>query len=199
MIAFLRGRMAAAEADAVVLDVGGVGYRVSVTAGCAAALRGMQEEVQLHTHMIIREDDVQLYGFATPEEISAFLLLLSVNGVGPKAALAVLSSLTPRGLGRALALEDISSLTRVPGVGKKTAQRIILELKDKFARLDPGPEIPVPGDDGGPAGMPDEAVSALMALGYSGGEAREAVRRAIKTVDAADLQQLIKSALRMLD
>lgn len=199
MIAFLRGRVAAAEADALVIDVGGVGYRVNVTAGCAAALRGSGDEVQLHTHMIVREDEFQLYGFVTTEELTAFMLLLGVNGVGPKAALAVLSSLTPRGLGRALALEDVSALTRVPGVGKKTAQRMILELKEKFARLAPGLEVAVPQDIGQPAGLPEEAVAALMALGYSAAEAREAVGRAGRNIETGDLQELIRAALRMLD
>lgn len=196
MIAFLRGKVAAVEQDFAVIDVGGVGYKVNVTAGCAAGLRGF-DEVQLHTHMIVREDDMQLYGFTTPAEITAFLLLLGVNGVGPKAALAVLSALTPGGLGRALALEDTVALTRVPGIGKKIAQRIVLELKDKAGRFATAPETVV-HHEGGANGVPDDAVNALMALGYSVGEAREVVR---KVFDAGtqDTEQLIKSALRLLD
>ncbi|MFA7468340.1 MAG: Holliday junction branch migration protein RuvA [Desulfotomaculaceae bacterium] len=197
MIAFLKGKLAAVEPESVVIDVGGVGYRVNVTAGCAAGLRGF-EDVQLHTHMIVREDDMQLYGFNTPGEITAFLLLLGVNGVGPKAALAVLSALTPRGLSRALALEDTGALTRVPGVGKKIAQRIILELKDKLGRFEPDSETIVTGE-GGKNEVLDDAVNALIALGYSAGEAREVVRKVFNDGDTPDVQQLIRSALRFLD
>ncbi|MCG8400114.1 MAG: Holliday junction branch migration protein RuvA [Firmicutes bacterium] len=199
MIAFLKGRVAAVEPEAVIMDVGGIGYRVNVTAGCAANLRGNTEEVQLHTHMLLRDDDIQLFGFATPGEVAVFLLLLGVNGVGPKAALAVLSALTPGGLGQALALEDSSALTRVPGVGKKTAQRIILELKDKFAPGDIGPALSVQQGDAAVTGVPNDAISALVALGYSGAEAGEAVRGVIKTRETPDLQQLIKLALQRLD
>lgn len=199
MIAFLKGRVAAVEPEAVIMDVGGMGYRVNVTAGCAANLRGNTEEVQLHTHMLLRDDDIQLFGFATPGEVAVFLLLLGVNGVGPKAALAVLSALTPGGLGQALALEDSSALTRVPGVGKKTAQRIILELKDKFAPGDIGPALSVQQGDAAVTGVPNDAISALVALGYSGAEAGEAVRGVIKTRETPDLQQLIKLALQRLD
>ncbi|HBX23821.1 MAG TPA: Holliday junction branch migration protein RuvA [Desulfotomaculum sp.] len=197
MIAFLKGKLAAVEPESIVIDVGGVGYRVNVTAGCAAGLRGY-EEVQLHTHMIVREDDMQLYGFITPGEITAFLLLLGVNGVGPKAALAVLSALTPRGLGRALAMEDTGALTRVSGVGKKIAQRIILELKDKLGRFETDPETTVTNEDG-MNGIPDDAVNALMALGYSAGEAKEVVSKVFSQGCTQDVQQLIRSALRFLD
>lgn len=197
MIAFLRGRVAAVEQDFAVIDVGGVGYKVNVTAECAAGLLRGSDEVQLHTHMIVREDDIQLYGFATPSEITAFLLLLGVNGVGPKAALAVLSALAPGGLGRALTLEDTAALIRVPGVGKKIAQRIILELKDKASRFAAGPEITT-YYGGGADGADGDAVNALMALGYGAGEAREAVSR-VSGTGIQDAGQLIKTALRLLD
>jgi len=202
MIAFLRGRVASVEPEAVILDVGGVGYRVNVTAGCAAGLRGRQEEIQLHTHMIVREDDIQLYGFVTPGEITAFLLLLSVNGVGPRAAMSVLSSLAPSGLGRALVMEDVQALTRVPGIGKKTAQRIILELKDKYGRLQHEP-VTVEVKERGVVTttvVPEDAIAALTALGYTLGEAGEAVRKILKKGEKVDdLQHLVKSALRLLD
>ncbi|MCL2336964.1 MAG: Holliday junction branch migration protein RuvA [Firmicutes bacterium] len=196
MIAFLRGKVAAVEPDFAVIDVGGVGYKVNITAGCAADLRGI-DEVQLHTHMIVREDDMQLYGFATPAEITAFLLLLGVNGVGPKASLAVLSTLTPGGLGRALALENAAALTKVPGIGKKIAQRIILELKDKAGRFTTVSETVMPNESNA-GGMPIDAVNALMALGYSAGEAGEVVRK-VFAAGAGDTEQVIKAALRLLD
>ncbi|KAF1084517.1 Holliday junction ATP-dependent DNA helicase RuvA [Sporotomaculum syntrophicum] len=201
MIAFLRGALASVEAEAVVLDVHGVGYRVNVTAACAAKLSGqVNQEVALHTHLIVREDDLQLYGFFSTDEINVFLLLLGVNGVGPRAALAVLSHLTPHGLVRAVTLEDLSVLTKVPGVGKKIAQRIVLELKDKFEKLTiqsaEMPAIPVKAAD-----VIDDALAGLLALGYGAGEARDAVQRAMESTlgQQAGVAQLIKHALRLLD
>ncbi len=200
MIVFLRGKVAAVEPEAVVLDVNGIGYRVNVTAECAARLSGSKKEVQLHTRMIVREDDIQLYGFRTSEEIEAFTLLLGVNGVGPRAALSILSVLTPRGLGRALAAEDIPALTRVPGVGKKTAQRLVLELKDKFTKLQPAlAELPT-RQQAARVSLLDEAKSALAALGYGAEEAGEALRKVIQSWQGdGDLAELVTGALRLLD
>ncbi|WP_347490801.1 Holliday junction branch migration protein RuvA [Desulfoscipio sp. XC116] len=203
MIAFLRGTVANVETDAVALDVHGVGYKVNVTAACAAGLSGLgEQEVFLHTHMIVREDDMQLYGFFSTDEINVFLLLLGVNGVGPRAALAVLSHLTPRGLARAVTLEDISALTKVPGVGKKIAQRIVLELKDKFKKLGVKLTETLPQQgEAAAAGVLDDALAGLLALGYGAGEAREAVHRAREsTLDkTAGVAELVKLALRFLD
>jgi len=203
MIAFLRGAVASVEAEAVVLDVHGVGYKVNITAACAAKLSGMvNEEVALHTHLIVREDDLQLYGFFSTDEINVFLLLLGVNGVGPRAALAVLSHLSPQGLARAVTFEDLSALTRVPGVGKKIAQRIVLELKDKFKKLTiQVAETPaVPGEAAVTDAL-DDALAALLALGYGASEAHDAVQRAAElTLDkTAGVEELIKLALRFLD
>ncbi|AGL01238.1 Holliday junction branch migration protein RuvA [Desulfoscipio gibsoniae] len=201
MIAFLRGTVASVEIEAVVLDVHGVGYKVNVTAACAASLSGMvDQEVSLHTHMIVREDDMQLYGFFSTEEINVFLLLLGVNGVGPRAALGVLSHLTPQGLARAVTIEDISALTKVPGVGKKIAQRIVLELKDKFKKLGiKSAETPSQPDETAVAGALDDALAGLLALGYGAGEARDAVQRAMELGKSASVSELIKLALRFLD
>ncbi len=203
MIAFLRGAVARVEAEAVVLDVHGVGYKVNVTAACAANLSGMvNQEVSLHTHLIVREDDLQLYGFFSTDEINVFLLLLGVNGVGPRAALAVLSHLTPQGMARAVTLEDISALTRVPGVGKKIAQRIVLELKDKFKKLTIKlTETPAIPGEAAAADPLDDALAGLLALGYSTGEARDAVQRTMDSAlgKTAGVAEIIKMALRILD
>jgi Holliday junction DNA helicase RuvA len=203
MIAFLRGTVVGVEAEAVVLDVHGVGYKVNVTAACAARLSGMDNlAVSLHTHMIVREDDMQLYGFFTTEEITVFLLLLGVNGVGPRAALSVLSHLTPQGLAQAVTLEDLSSLTKAPGVGKKIAQRMVLELKDKFKKLDikPAAETPQPSNLAA-ADAFDDALAGLLALGYGAGEARDALQRALESASGktAGVGELVKLALRFLD
>lgn len=203
MIAFLRGAVAGVETETVVLDVHGVGYKVNVTAACAASLAGqVDKEVFLHTHMIVREDDMQLYGFFSTDEINVFLLLLGVNGVGPRAALAVLSHLTPRGLARAVTLEDFTTLTKVPGVGKKIAQRIVLELKDKFKKLTVK-DVAVPPHPGETAvtGAADDALAGLLALGYGAGEARDALHRATELTsgDNPCVAELIKLSLRFLD
>lgn len=199
MIAFLRGRLVSVEADAVVVDVHGVGYRVNVTAALMAMLPKEETEVLIHTHMIVREDSMQLYGFLSPEEITVFTLLLSVNGVGPKVAMAVLSHLTPQGLGKALVLEDMSTLTKVPGVGKKTAQRIVLELKDKFKKLNLKPDgITAEQDPIGTTPVLEDAVEALLALGYGDSEARRAVHRSIEA-GAVGVEESVQMALRFLD
>lgn len=203
MIAFLRGALASVEAEAVVLDVQGVGYKVNVTAACAAKLSSLvNQEVALHTHLIVREDDMQLYGFFSTDEINVFLLLLGVNGVGPRVALAVLSHLTPQGLAQAVTLENLSALTKVPGVGKKIAQRIVLELKDKFKNLTIQPaETSAITGEAAAVDVMDDALAGLLALGYGAGEARDAVQQAMEsTLDQqAGVAELIKHALRLLD
>ncbi|WP_027363860.1 Holliday junction branch migration protein RuvA [Desulfotruncus alcoholivorax] len=199
MIAFLKGKVCKVEQDTVIIDVNGVGYRVNVTANCAASLQVNDREVLIHTHMIVREDDMQLYGFQTPEEISVFMLLLGVNGVGPRAALSILSHMKPDGIGRALALEDMASFTRIPGIGKKTAQRIILELKDKFQKINiaVNETDEVNAGEAG-AGLFSDTVEALMMLGYGAAEAREAAGKTCvdRTLVVADA---VKLSLRYLD
>jgi holliday junction DNA helicase RuvA len=166
MIASLRGRVVARRLDGVVLDVGGIGYLLQTT---ASALRKAQggEEVSLDTYLHVREDALQLYGFAEPAERELFELLLSVSGVGPKVALAIISNSTPADLRRAIALEDESRFVAIPGIGKKTAQRIMLELKEKL-----GPVESIAGEGG-----VHELVArdALVELGYSAVEAERAL------------------------
>jgi holliday junction DNA helicase RuvA len=151
--------------DGVVLDVGGVGYLVQAT---QRALRKAQagEEVTLDTHLHVREDILQLYGFAEPAERELFELLLSVSGVGPKVALAILSSSTPADLRRAIALEDTTRFVAIPGIGKKTAQRVVLELKEKLGPVQALAE---------PSGQELVARDALLELGYSVPEAERAL------------------------
>jgi holliday junction DNA helicase RuvA len=165
MIAALRGRVIARRHDGVVVDVGGVGYLVNATQrALARAKRG--EEVALDTYLHVREEALQLYGFAEPAERELFELLLSVSGVGPKVALAILSNSTPADLRRAIALEDETRFVAIPGIGRKTAQRIVLELKEKLGPVDVSGEAPV-----------EELVArdALVELGYSIPEAERAL------------------------
>ena len=200
MIAFLRGAVISVESEAAVLEVHGVGFKVNLTSAGATYLSGMiGEEISLHTHLIVREDDLQLYGFFSVDEINVFLLLLGVNGVGPRASLGVLSHLTPQGLVKAITLEDIPTLTRVPGVGKKIAQRIVLELKDKLTKLNLYvTETPVFVQN--VANTSEDALKGLLALGYATTEAREALQHAKEaSAENADTGELIKLSLRFLD
>jgi Holliday junction DNA helicase RuvA len=165
VIASLRGKAVARRVDGVVLDVNGVGYLVQAT---QRALQKAQSgrEVALDTYLHVREDALQLYGFAEPAERELFELLLSVSGVGPKVALAILSNSTPSDLRRAIALNDETRFVAIPGIGKKTAQRIVLELKEKLGPVDVGGESPA-----------EELVArdALVELGYSVPEAERAL------------------------
>ena len=159
MIARLRGTPVGGGPDGLVLDVGGVGYLLAVTPAAARKASG-EDEVTLDTYLIVREDALQLYGFADAEERELFSHLLSVSGVGPKVALAIVSGSRPAELRRAIALEDTARFEAIPGIGRKTAQRVVLELKEKLAA----------GIDIAPAAEPSTdlvARDALVELGYS--------------------------------
>jgi Holliday junction DNA helicase RuvA len=156
MIARLRGKRVAVGPDGIVLDVNGVGYLVAATPSVLA----LGEEPTVQTYLHVREDALQLYGFATPEERELFVHLLSVNGVGPKVALLIVSGSTPAELRRAIALEDTKRFEAIPGIGKKTAQRVVLELKEKLGSLEAVPSTPG-------AAVALTARDALVELGYS--------------------------------
>ncbi len=199
MIALISGRVAVRRADHVVVDTGGVGYRLSVSSETLKHVPAVDQEVMLHTHLVVRDDALQLYGFATEEERDLFLMLLGVQTVGPKVALAVLSTAPPRRLMAAVASGEAARL-RAPGVGKRTAERIIVELREKVTdALVPGAEDE-PGIDGAsPAGdgAPDEpetvAREALTGLGYAPDEI-DSLLRGASGEDSAE--QLIAHALR---
>ena len=186
MIGRLRGTVVGVETDRALVEVGGVGYEVAMTAKSLAGLR-VDEPTTVHTHLQVREDDMSLYGFAARSERDLFRVLLSVSGVGPKVALAVLSVFAPDALRVAIATEDVDALTQVPGIGKRGAQKILLDLKPRLADL----EADVL-DGGGTGGTMRQA---LEALGYSSSEIRS-VRR---DVDAgASVEEQIRQALRLL-
>lgn len=197
MIAFLRGNLHSINGDSVIVDVNGVGYRVQVPLSVLPGLPSPGTEVTLHTLMLVREDGVSLYGFDTAEALEVFRLLLNVSGVGPRGALSLLSVMTPRSLVLAVREENTALLTRAPGVGKKSSQRIILELKDKFKAEEyiTGMEA-VPG---GAAGDTRDAVEALISLGFESSQAALAVGRAAKEMESgAAVPELIRHALRYL-
>ncbi|MGE5561221.1 MAG: Holliday junction branch migration protein RuvA [Chloroflexota bacterium] len=200
MIASLRGTVAELGPDSVVLDVGGVGYLIHVTPGTRARLPEIGRETRLFTHYAIREDAVALYGFSTREERGLFELLLSVSGIGPKVALGMLAGTEPASFSAAVAGGDVAYLTRLPGVGKKTAQRLLLELKDKVGSWLPdnaGEAIGEVAVAAPAATERDEALQALLALGFSQAEAAQAVARAAQETGAdATAEDLIRSALK---
>jgi len=169
MISRLRGTPVTWDAEGLVLDVNGVGYRLHATPSAIQQAQGATEVV-LETHLHVREDALQLYGFADAAERELFVQLLGVNGVGPKVALAIVSGSTPPELRRAIALEDTARFEAIPGIGKKTAQRVVLELKDKVAPL-----VAVPGTGGEDADGHVVARDALVELGYSLSEAEQAL------------------------
>ena len=187
MIALVSGRVAVRRADHVVVDCGGVGYRLAVSSETLRHVPAVGHEVVLHTHLVVRDDALALYGFATEEERDLFLMLLAVQTVGPKVALAVLSGAPPRQLMAAVAAGDHARL-RAPGVGKRTAERIIVELREKVGTTVPGDEISVARADE-PAAVAREA---LQGLGYD----REEIDGLLRGADGESAEDLIAQALR---
>jgi Holliday junction DNA helicase RuvA len=191
MIARLRGVAVGATAESIVLDVGGVGYRLHATPR-AIQKADARSEVELETHLHVREDALQLYGFADGAERELFELLLAVNGVGPKVALAIVSGYGPSELRRAIVREDAALFETIPGIGRKTAQRVVLELKEKIAPL-----VAVPSDGGAPAGDDEHTVArdALVELGLSVAEAEKRLADTDPDLPAAErVRQALRAA-----
>jgi holliday junction DNA helicase RuvA len=196
LIAFVEGSVATLAADSAVLDVGGVGYRVFCGPSTLAGLREGTRS-RLHTHHLVREDQQALFGFATPEELGFFELLITVTGVGPKVALAIVSSRRVTDLQLAILQGDEQVLTAVSGVGKKLAARVVLELKEKVAAA--GGSVAGVAVGPGTGAAESEVVAALQALGYTASEAREASRGAVAALPVgASLEERVKAALRVL-
>lgn len=167
MIGRLRGALAATGADAVLIDVAGVGYEVGVTGRTFVELPGIGSEIVLHTHLHVREDQMALYGFTTSDDRELFRLLLGVSGVGPKVALAILATMTSDDLRRVVVSDDVSALTAVPGIGKRSAQKLLLELR---------PKLEVPDGALQTSGPMGEVRTALEGLGYQSDEISGALR-----------------------
>jgi Holliday junction DNA helicase RuvA len=188
MIAILNGRVLEIYPDSLVVGVGGVGLQVFVPSPLREQLRP-GDEVFLHTYLVVRQDAVVLYGFETREEREIFILLLGVDGIGPKSALAVLSSLSPDAVRRAIFHEQPEVFTRVPGIGRKTAQKILLQLQDRIPALS-GMEAIAPFSD-----VDTEVLAALTTLGYSVVEAQAALQ-SIPRDTAPDLEARLRAALQ---
>lgn len=199
MIAFLTGRLAFKAPTHLTLDVQGVGYEVHIPLSTYYALPNLDEVTALNIHTHLREDAIQLFGFLSQSEKESFLLLISVSGIGPKLALSVLSSLSVTDLVHAIQFEDIEKLATVPGIGKKSAGRIALELKDKVGKIHgvhpPAAVADAPELDG----HYEDALSALVNLGYRAQDAKEALKRVTKAATGSvALKELIRQGLKEL-
>ncbi len=199
MFYYLNGILAHKEPGFAVLDCGGVGYRLTVSQNTLAALDRASvrsDKVKLYTYMAVREDDIELFGFYTSEELDTFKLLIGVSGIGPKAAMGVLSAFTPDGLARAVCTEDVKAIAKSNGVGAKGAARIVLELKDKMSYAG-GEEPQTPSTTAAQPAVPSaglaEAAEALVALGY----ARSEVNAVLSKLNTAGLSsgEIIRAAL----
>ncbi len=197
MIAFLRGSLLEKHPNRVIVDVGGVGYDVHVPLSTYYDLGDPGAVVMLRIHTHVREEAISLYGFATPFELQVFERLIEISGIGPKVALAVLSGIDPVDLASAVQRGDVARLTAVPGVGKKTAERIVLELRDRLATL--GIEPAMAGATASPRdALRDDLVSALTNLGYHRPLAEKALDTVLKKEADATFEHALKQALREL-
>ena len=204
MFYYISGKLAHLENGIAVIDVGGIGYRLTIsgtTYDAMPANRSVQEppSVRLYTHLAVREDDIELFGFATLSELSTFKLLISVSGIGPKAAMSILTLLTPEKFAMAVCTDDKKTISKANGIGPKTAARIILELKDKLMKENAdvdfdsaAPDIPTAA---GKKSVMSEAVDALLVLGYTRAEANTALKDISPSLS---LEEVIRTALKKL-
>lgn len=198
MIAHLRGTLLEKHPNQAIVEAGGVGYDVVISVATFSVLPAAGAEVQLRIHTAVREDAIQLFGFATAEEKALFERLITVSGIGPKLAITVLSGLQTAELIRIIRGGEVASLVRVPGIGKKTAERIVLELRDKMEALGAPPVI-----KGGPpaavfSGVEEDVVSALVNLGSQRGAAEAAVRKAVSEGLPQEFEPLFRRSLELL-
>jgi Holliday junction DNA helicase RuvA len=197
VIAQLRGRILEKHPNRIVVDVGGVGYDVFVPLSTFYGLGDAGSDISLRIHTHVREDALALYGFRTILEQDLFERLIGVSGIGPKVALGVLSGIEPLELMRAIERSDVARLTAIPGVGRKTSERIVLELKDRLPRVQV--EDSVAGEvETAPGGLRDDVLSALVNLGYHRPLAEKAVAAAIKVVPDGGFERTLKQSLREL-
>lgn len=195
MIAHLRGRVLRKSPQDVVVDVAGVGYRVSIPVSTFYRVGEEGDELSLRIHTHVREDTLALFGFISAAEQEVFEKLIAVAGVGPRLAIGILSGIEVGDFVAALRANDLARLTRIPGVGKKTAERLVLELKDKMPALAGAPEESAPAP---PASPKDDLLSALANLGYSRPEVERAVDRALAADGAGRFEDLLRRALQMV-
>lgn len=199
MIAFIQGELADIGKDTIIVSCGGIGYEIQAPQTVLQNLPAIGTSVKIHTYMYVREDALGLFGFLTKDDLAVFKLLITVNGVGPKAALGILSTMPADELRMAILAEDVKSISRAPGVGAKTAKRLIIELKDKLHLAD---MIEVSDEAQTAAAsdvqsVRDEVIMALTALGYGNTEAVKAVR-AVSDAESMNSEMLLKQALKKI-
>lgn len=198
MYAYFRGKIAAKEPELVIVDVNGIGYNIRISAGTASLLPPVGEETKLYTYTSVREDAITLYGFLTKDDLDIFKLLIGVNGIGPKGGQSILSVMSPDDLRFAVISGDAKMIAKAPGIGSKTAQRIILDMKDKVSledTLHAGPgEVRI---DSTVSDSVREAVEALTALGYGVTEATRAVKE-VKGAEQMAVEDILKASLKHL-
>lgn len=200
MISYIRGELAAIETEKVIVDVGGVGYGIYMPAQSLGLLPPPGNEVKIHTYLNVREDAMQLFGFLTRDDLEVFRLVIGVSGIGPKGGLSILSQLSPDSLRFAVMSGDVKAISAAPGIGKKTAEKLIIELKDKLSiedvlnnAIQESDTAFVPGNSNG---VQAEAVQALVALGYGNAESLRAVKQV--TLENPTVEDLLKEALKKI-
>lgn len=200
MISYIRGELAAIEEEKVVVDVGGIGYGIYMPGQSMGKLPAIGAEVKLHTYLNVREDAMQLFGFLTRDDLKIFKLVIGVSGIGPKGGLSILSKLTPDDLRFAVLSGDAKAISAAPGIGKKTAEKLIIELKDKLSMDDVIQNVEAVEEISGQSGVSQiqtDAIQALTALGYGNTESLRAVKQ-VEITENTDVETVLKQALKYM-
>lgn len=200
MISYIRGELIAIEDDKAIVDVNGVGFGIYMPSQSLNLLPSVGEEVKIHTYMNVREDAIQLYGFLTRDDLYVFKLVIGVSGIGPKGGLGILSKLTADELRFAVMAHDVKTISSAPGIGKKTAEKLIIELKDKLSIEDVLEHVEdnsVKVSTAANNQVQVEAVQALVALGYGNSEALKAVKK-VEILDTTSVEDVLKQALKYI-
>lgn len=199
MISYIRGKLIEIDQNSIIIEAGAIGYDIYVPLSLVERLPKIGTDVLIHTHFQVKEDGVSLYGFLNRQDLSMFRQLIGVNGIGPKGALGVLSVMTPDEVRMAILSEDAKAITKAPGIGLKTAQRVIIDLKDRISMSDLSlgqEEVPFEQDKLNLNGV-REAAEALVALGYSKSEAMKATQK-VKDPDGKTAEEILKESLKFL-
>lgn len=198
MISYIKGELAAVGEEQVVVEVQGIGYGIFMPGQAMTMLPPIGSEVKIHTYLNVREDAMQLFGFLTKDDLKVFRLLIGVNGIGPKGGLNILSKMTPDDLRFAVLAGDVKAISVAPGIGKKTAEKLIIELKDKLNIDDVlTKEEEVMSVPSGRADMQSEAVQALVALGYGSAESLKAIKK-VPMTETMTVEELLKQSLKFM-
>ena len=196
MISYIKGKLECKNIDSIVLDVGGIGYKIYMSANSIDRIGEVGKEIKIYTYMKVREDDISLYGFCTNEDLKMFEQLIGVSGVGAKSALTILANISPSSFALAIISGDVNTLKSLPGIGPKSAQRMILELKDKMKTQDAIENEVIPTKNIVKSDKSKDAIEALQVLGY----ARKDIELAIANINTNELsvEEIIKQGLKML-